>query len=117
VARDAGPLALGVTTGTFAGRFDAVRLMKALQDYRITNMSAAATHYRMMMNSGKAGDYRFAMQKLSYTGDPSIHTLYRRNVPRPCVQHVRHYRNRRVLVNYPARGLRGKTRSQNRCRA
>ena len=31
-----GPLALGVTTGTFAGRFDAVRLMKALQDYAIT---------------------------------------------------------------------------------
>jgi acetyl-CoA synthetase len=29
------PLVLGVTTGTFAGRFDAVRLMKALQDYRI----------------------------------------------------------------------------------
>src|SRR6202008_3626516 len=42
------PLGLGVTTGTFSGRFDAVRLMQALQDYRITNMSAAATHYRMM---------------------------------------------------------------------
>ena len=64
------PLALGVTTGTFAGRFDAVRLMKALQDYRITNMSAAATHYRMMKNSGKAGDFRFAIRKLSYTGEP-----------------------------------------------
>jgi acetyl-CoA synthetase len=64
------PLALGVTTGTFAGRFDAVRLMKALQDYRITNMSAAATHYRMMKNSGVAQDYTFAFQKLSYTGEP-----------------------------------------------
>ncbi len=64
------PLALGVTTGTFAGRFDAVRLMKGLQDYKITNMSAAATHYRMMMNSGKAGDYIFAIKKLSYTGEP-----------------------------------------------
>ena len=64
------PLALGVTTGTFAGRFDAVRLMKALQDYRITNMSAAATHYRMMKNSGVARDYTFAFQKLSYTGEP-----------------------------------------------
>jgi acetyl-CoA synthetase len=64
------PLALGVTTGTFAGRFDAVRLMKALQDFRITNMSAAATHYRMMKNSGAAGDYSFAIGKLSYTGEP-----------------------------------------------
>ena len=64
------PLALGVTTGTFSGRFDAVRLMKALQDYKITNMSAAATHYRMMKNSGKAGDFTFAIKKLSYTGEP-----------------------------------------------
>ena len=64
------PLALGVTTGTFAGRFDAVRLMKALQDYKITNMSAAATHYRMMKNSGKAGDFSFSFEKLSYTGEP-----------------------------------------------
>jgi acetyl-CoA synthetase len=64
------PLALGVTTGTFAGRFDASRLMKALQDYRITNMSAAATHYRMMKNSGKAQDYEFYINKLSYTGEP-----------------------------------------------
>lgn len=64
------PLALGVTTGTFAGRFDPVRLMKGLQDYGITNMSAAATHYRMMKNSGKAGDFTFAIRKLSYTGEP-----------------------------------------------
>jgi acetyl-CoA synthetase len=64
------PLAMGVTTGTFAGKFDPVRLMKALSDYRITNMSAAATHYRMMKNSGKGGDYAFHFQKLSYTGEP-----------------------------------------------
>jgi acetyl-CoA synthetase len=64
------PLALGVSTGTFAGRFDAVRLMKALQDYKITNMSAAATHYRMMKNSGKAKDFTFSIEKLSYTGEP-----------------------------------------------
>jgi len=64
------PLALGVTTGTFAGRFDAVRLMKAMQDYGITNMSAAATHYRMMKNAGCASDFIFAIRKLSYTGEP-----------------------------------------------
>jgi acetyl-CoA synthetase len=64
------PLGLGVTTGTFAGRFDAVRLMRGLQDYRITNMSAAATHYRMMKNSGKASEFTFSMRKLSYTGEP-----------------------------------------------
>lgn len=64
------PLAMGVTTGTYAGRFDAVRLMRALQDYGITNLSAASTHYRMMRTSGAAGDFRFAIRKLSYTGEP-----------------------------------------------
>jgi acetyl-CoA synthetase len=64
------PLALGVTTGTFAGRFDAVRLMKGLQDYKITNLSAAATHYRMMKNSGRAPEFKFSIKKLSYTGEP-----------------------------------------------
>lgn len=64
------PLGLGVTTGTFAGRFDPVRLMRAMQDYGITNMSAASTHYRMMKNAGSAGDFDFAIRKLSYTGEP-----------------------------------------------
>jgi acetyl-CoA synthetase len=64
------PLALGVTTGTFAGRFDAVRLMKALQDYKITNLSAASTHYRMMKNSEREKEFAFSIKKLSYTGEP-----------------------------------------------
>ncbi len=64
------PLALGVTTGTFAGRFNPVRLMQAMQDYGVTNISAAATHYRMMRNSGRAQDFTFAIDKLSYTGEP-----------------------------------------------
>lgn len=64
------PLALGVTTGVYAGRFDADRLMKALQDYGVTNLSAAATHYRMMKNAGTATRYRFAIEKLSFTGEP-----------------------------------------------
>jgi acetyl-CoA synthetase len=64
------PLALGVTTGTYAGRFDPVRLLKALQDQEVTNLSAAATHYRMMKGSGAAGRFRYAIDKLSYTGEP-----------------------------------------------
>ncbi len=64
------PLALGVTTGTFSGKFDATRLMKALQDFKITNMSAAATHYRLMKNTGNASQFEFFFKKLSFTGEP-----------------------------------------------
>jgi acetyl-CoA synthetase len=64
------PLALGVTIGAYAGKFDPVRLMRALEDYRITNISAAATHFRMMRLSGVAPRFRFSIEKLSYTGEP-----------------------------------------------
>ncbi|WP_319498508.1 AMP-binding protein [uncultured Cohaesibacter sp.] len=64
------PLALGVSTGTFSGKFDAVRLLRALQDFRITNLTAAATHYRMMRNSGEAEQFSYCFEKLSFTGEP-----------------------------------------------
>jgi acetyl-CoA synthetase len=64
------PLALGVSIGTYAGKFDPVRLMRAFEDYRITNVSAAATHFRMMRLSGAAPHFRFSIEKLSYTGEP-----------------------------------------------
>jgi acetyl-CoA synthetase len=64
------PLALGVETGVYAGRFEAERLLRALQDFGTTNLSAAATHYRMMRTSGVATGYRYALRKLSFTGEP-----------------------------------------------
>jgi len=64
------PLALGLTVGAYSGRFNAERLLQGLSAHGFTNMSAAATHYRMMKNSGKAGDYRYALEKLSFTGEP-----------------------------------------------
>jgi acetyl-CoA synthetase len=64
------PLALGVAAGAYAGKFDPVRLLRALQDFEVTNLSAAATHYRMMKASGQADAFRTVVQKLSYTGEP-----------------------------------------------
>jgi len=64
------PLGLGVGTGTMSGRFHAERLLRALSEFEITNLSAAATHYRMMRTCGAAGRYRYVLQKLSFTGEP-----------------------------------------------
>jgi acetyl-CoA synthetase len=64
------PLALGVETGVYSGRFDPARLLRALQDFATTNLSAAATHYRMMRTCGAAPRYRYALRKLSFTGEP-----------------------------------------------
>ena len=64
------PLALGVTTGAYAGKFDPVRLLRALEDFEISNLSAASTHYRMMRGCVQAGAFRSYIEKLSYTGEP-----------------------------------------------
>jgi len=64
------PLALGITVGAYAGKFNAERLLSALQEHQFTNISAAATHYRMMRNSGVADRYRYGIEKLSFTGEP-----------------------------------------------
>lgn len=64
------PLALGLTVGAYSGKFQAERLLQALSHHGFTNMSAAATHYRMVKNCGKADDYPCQLQKLSFTGEP-----------------------------------------------
>lgn len=64
------PMALGLTVGAFAGKFDAAVLLRGLQEHQFTNISAAATHYRMMKNSGVAHQYRYVLNKMSFTGEP-----------------------------------------------
>ena len=64
------PLALGLTVGAYSGRFNAERLLEALSVHNFTNMSAAATHYRRMKNSGVASQISYGVEKLSFTGEP-----------------------------------------------
>ncbi|MCH9670595.1 MAG: acyl-CoA synthetase [Gammaproteobacteria bacterium] len=65
-----GPLALGVSITAWSGQFDPARMCQVLQDYQINNLSAAATHYRLIKNSGVAGDFQYCLDKLSFTGEP-----------------------------------------------
>ncbi len=64
------PMALGLTVGAFAGKFNAERLLNSLQEHRFNNISAAATHYRMMKNAGVANRYSYDLKKMSFTGEP-----------------------------------------------
>ena len=64
------PLALGIAVGSYSGRFRADRLVDALDHFGITNLAAAPTVYRMLRESGVAGERRFRPQKLSFTGEP-----------------------------------------------
>ncbi len=100
------PLALGLTIGAFSGKFNAERLLKALRDHRFTNLSAAATHYRMMRNCGAAPNYdilpREAVVHRRAHRQRDGH-LRRADVRTPGVQHVRHHRDRRDPGELPGR--------------
>jgi acetyl-CoA synthetase len=64
------PLALGLTVGAYSGRFNPEVLLQALSKHRFNNMSAAATHYRLIKNSGAAPKHKYFFEKLSFTGEP-----------------------------------------------
>ncbi|MBI2217130.1 MAG: acyl-CoA synthetase [Candidatus Rokubacteria bacterium] len=46
------PLALGIAAGSYAGRFDARRLLEALHAFEVTNVAAAPTVFRLVRRSG-----------------------------------------------------------------
>ena len=64
------PLALGIHIAAYSGKFDPLRVLEALQEFSIDNFSAAPTVFRMIRDSGAIGNYRIALRKLSYTGEP-----------------------------------------------
>jgi acetyl-CoA synthetase len=64
------PLVLGVAAGAYSGRFDAFRLREALAAFRITNLAAAPTVYRLLRDSGLTERGDLALTKLTYTGEP-----------------------------------------------
>jgi len=64
------PLALGIPVGAYAGRFDAARILEALEAFEVTNLAAAPTVYRMLRQAPGLGATRFRPAKLSFTGEP-----------------------------------------------
>jgi acetyl-CoA synthetase len=64
------PLALGLAAGAYSGRFDALRLREALAAFRITNLAAAPTVFRLLRESGLAGRDGLTLARVTYTGEP-----------------------------------------------
>lgn len=98
------PLALGVTIGAYSGKFDAARLLKALQHGRFNVISAAATHFRMMRNSGATDRYRYYLEKVSFTGEPmdsETEDYVRATFGRPVCSMYGTTEIGVILVNYP----------------
>ncbi len=64
------PLALGIHIGAYAGKFDPLRVLEALDELKINNFAAAATVYRMIRNTDVRQNYSIALEKSTFTGEP-----------------------------------------------
>jgi acetyl-CoA synthetase len=64
------PMALGVATGSYSGKFNVQTLLEGLQAFEIDNFGAAPTVYRMIKNSGLIDRYKLQFRKMHYTGEP-----------------------------------------------
>jgi acetyl-CoA synthetase len=64
------PLALGIAAGAYAGKFDAERLLAALEAFEITNLAAAPTVFRLLARAVPAPPRRLGLRKISFTGEP-----------------------------------------------
>lgn len=64
------PLGLGATITSYRGRFHPERLLAGIDKFQINNLSAAATHYRMMRGAVKNKQIRHHIKKLTFTGEP-----------------------------------------------
>ena len=62
------PLALGIGAGAYSGKFDPGRLAEALAAFRITNLAAAPTVFRLLREIDAGADV--SLEKISFTGEP-----------------------------------------------
>ncbi len=65
-----GPLIFGNAVGAYSGKFRAETLVKALEEFAITNLSATPLVYRMMAECVNRGHYKLKLRDLTYTGGP-----------------------------------------------
>jgi acetyl-CoA synthetase len=64
------PLALGIAVGAYAGKFEATRMLEALDAFAVTNLAAAPTVFRLLDGASLPPGLRARAQKISFTGEP-----------------------------------------------
>jgi len=69
------PLILGKAIGTLSGKFDAEKCLEAMEEWGVTNMAAISSHYRLLIESGKAGKYNLKLKKIVFTGEAMTREL------------------------------------------
>ena len=65
----AGPLMFGNAAGVYSGKFDPATALDGLAAFKVTNLSAAATALRQIVNSGLLNEYDLAIERVQSTGE------------------------------------------------
>ncbi len=63
-----GPLIFGIAIGAYSGKFDAERILEALEEFEVTNLFAAPLIYRRIMESGKIDNYKLKLRRMTFSG-------------------------------------------------
>lgn len=70
------PLIFGVPTSTWSGKFIPDIVLEALEELRITNLTATPTAYRRLMEVKNFKKYDLTVNTLTYTGEPMDERTY-----------------------------------------
>lgn len=69
------PLIFGKAIGTLSGKFDPEIALETLEEWGATRMAAISSHYRLILETGKADKYNLKLQSVTYTGEPMTKEL------------------------------------------
>ena len=63
------PMIYGKAAGAYSGKFDPEICLEALEEFEITNLAGIASHFRIMMETGKADKYDLKLRFITYSGE------------------------------------------------
>jgi acetyl-CoA synthetase len=63
------PMIYGKAACAYTGKFDGEICLEALEEFEITNIAGIASHFRVMLATGKAKNYNLKLRFLTYSGE------------------------------------------------
>jgi acetyl-CoA synthetase len=63
------PMIFGKAAGAYSGKFDGEICLEALEEFEITNIAGIASHFRVILATGKANQYKLKLRFLTYSGE------------------------------------------------
>ncbi len=63
------PLIIGVTTATRSGKFIPEKVLEAIEEFKVNNITLTPTAVRMLLSNQNFEKYEISVEKLTYTGE------------------------------------------------